>query len=545
MSGLREYIVTLKNRADLEEFYHDMETPGGNLYIPDRTVDLAERRPISRNTHYMLDDNEAGQLRNDPRVEAVELHIKYLPITVTPGYRQTETTWSKSTTNLNAHKNWGLLRCVNGSQILNWGTDHSSQRSGTIQVNAEGKNVDVVIVDGHLNPAHPEFALNSDGTGGSRVTQYNWFLQNPTVTGGAVGTYVYTPYASGAGIGDNNHGAHVAGTVAGNTQGWARASNIFNINPYSTNPNSFSPLLLFDYIRAWHNSKSVNPTTGRKNPTVCNNSWGFSSSVLISNIFMLSYRGTTFFSPSGSTLNTLGVTTYSGYAILPARVAAIDADVQDAINDGIIMVGAAGNDSTKIDVSGGLDYNNYIVDNSFFSYYYHRGMSPASGSTCITVGAVGPLKDEKKATFSNTGPGVDIFAPGQNIMSALNISDAATPGVNDTRSGGSYVIGKLSGTSMASPQVSGILACLAEVYPRMTQAKAIEYINYYSKLGQITDTGGSYTDYTSLQGATNRYLFYYKERKDSGSVYPRNNYWVRNTSGSVYPRTRKRQTKPR
>ena len=30
MSELKEYIVTLKNRDDLDAFYEDMETPGGN-----------------------------------------------------------------------------------------------------------------------------------------------------------------------------------------------------------------------------------------------------------------------------------------------------------------------------------------------------------------------------------------------------------------------------------------------------------------------------------------------------------------------------------
>ena len=55
---LREWIVTLHNKEDLESFYEDMETPGGNLFIPDRAVEVAHKRPISRNTHYMLTDDE-------------------------------------------------------------------------------------------------------------------------------------------------------------------------------------------------------------------------------------------------------------------------------------------------------------------------------------------------------------------------------------------------------------------------------------------------------------------------------------------------------
>jgi len=73
MSDLKEYVVTCRSRDDLDQLYDDMETPGGNLYIPDRAVDLVHRRAISRNTHYMLTDAEAVDVGNDPRVLACEL----------------------------------------------------------------------------------------------------------------------------------------------------------------------------------------------------------------------------------------------------------------------------------------------------------------------------------------------------------------------------------------------------------------------------------------------------------------------------------------
>lgn len=66
--------------ANLDSLYDDMETPGGNLYIPDRAVDLVHRRAISRNTHYMLTDEEAAQVAGDPRVLACELSPDYLPM---------------------------------------------------------------------------------------------------------------------------------------------------------------------------------------------------------------------------------------------------------------------------------------------------------------------------------------------------------------------------------------------------------------------------------------------------------------------------------
>ena len=70
---LREYVITLKKYEDLDAFYSGMETVGGDLYIPNRQVALADRRPISRNTHYLLTQFEAEELKKDPRVEDVDL----------------------------------------------------------------------------------------------------------------------------------------------------------------------------------------------------------------------------------------------------------------------------------------------------------------------------------------------------------------------------------------------------------------------------------------------------------------------------------------
>ena len=95
MSDMKEYIVTLQSRENLDNFYDDMETPGGTLYIPDRAIDLVDRRPISRNTHYLLTDEEAEQIRQDPRVLAVELHIRYTGVKVMPAVSRTSSGWSK------------------------------------------------------------------------------------------------------------------------------------------------------------------------------------------------------------------------------------------------------------------------------------------------------------------------------------------------------------------------------------------------------------------------------------------------------------------
>jgi len=541
MDDLKEYVVTLKNYNDLELFYEDMETPGGDLYIPGRVVEVSKRRVSSRNTHYLLSDSEAEQVRQDPRVLSVELLPEDLGLIVCPSVVQTESDWDKSAVDNSAYNNWGLLRVMEGQQRPNWGSNGTATQAGTVTINSTGRNVDIVIVDGHVNPGHPEFAVNADGTGGTRVVQYNWFQHNNTVTGSANGTYVYTPYVDATNpdrTSDNDHGAHVAGTAAGNTQGWARSAKIYNISPYSTNPNNIGALYTFDYIRQFHASKSVNPATGKKNPTVVNNSWGYFYQLDIADITSIVYRNAVVAANAAVTAATLtqyGIPNDGVTTMVPSRYYALDADVEDAIGDGIIIVGAAGNNSVKIDVPTGADFNNYFTYNTgsgIVAAYYHEGSTPGSAPGAVCVGAVSSLVDEQKASYSNCGPRVDIYAPGSFIMSSINSTGT---GVADPRNS-AYRIQKYSGTSMASPQVAGVLACAIESYPYMTQARAMNYLIKNAKTNQIADSGGGLTDYSSLQGSVNRYLFYRRERPLIGTAWPKLNFLERPIQGLMYPR---------
>lgn len=81
---IRQYTVTLHRHEDLAAFYDDMETPGGGLHIPDRAVELAKRRPLSRNTEYWLTPEEAALIRNDARVRAVELSLEEQNVRIEP-----------------------------------------------------------------------------------------------------------------------------------------------------------------------------------------------------------------------------------------------------------------------------------------------------------------------------------------------------------------------------------------------------------------------------------------------------------------------------
>ncbi|MFC8594635.1 S8 family peptidase [Streptomyces atroolivaceus] len=75
--------------------------------------------------------------------------------------------------------------------------------------------------------------------------------------------------------------------------------------------------------------------------------------------------------------------------------------------------------------------------------------SPARVTTAITVGAT--TRTDARATYSNHGPVVDIFAPGSAITAGWNTSDTATYTGN--------------GTSFAAPHVSGAAAVYLTSHP--------------------------------------------------------------------------------
>ncbi|KAI9773759.1 MAG: serine protease [Geoglossum umbratile] len=83
--------------------------------------------------------------------------------------------------------------------------------------------------------------------------------------------------------------------------------------------------------------------------------------------------------------------------------------------------------------------------------------SPAAATDAVTVGA-STLGDER-AYFSNYGKCNDIFAPGLNIQS--------------TWIGSKYAVNTISGTSMASPHVAGLLAYFLSLQPSKDSAYAV------------------------------------------------------------------------
>lgn len=576
MSLERNYVVTLKEHGDLQNFYDEMEFSGTGSTgkVPVRAVTCANRRDISRNTHYLLTDEEAEKLRNDPRVLAVELPPEDRGIVMRRNASYTRSgNFYKGTSAsaINTDLNWGHLHCagtVAQRREGTWGSDATTRVNDSIDVWQDGSNVDVVIVDGGVIPGHPEFALNSDGTGGDRFVQYQWFTQLNTFVNSIDNDLQTEPTGTIPYTDADYHGMHVAGTVAGSLRGWANKANIYNLNIFPDDSAIDIPsLLIFDYLRAFHRYKAVNPSTGKRNPTITNHSWGYSRLARFEDggtkdITAVRYRNTLYSSASppaagwteSGLLSAFGIDVFNGIAQWPVRVAAVDADIADAIADGVVVIGAAGNEYTYADISTGQDYNNFVVFDYYnlnntpptliqsgVQEYYMRGSSPGAADNVICVGAMSANANYGRASYSNYGPRIDIWSPGSNIISAYDDASSVAQGgsaqnINDARDA-NYDLGVISGTSMSSPQVAGIAACMATNRSRIKNSEVLTYLRKYSVTNDMIDaTGtGGYTDYTVL-GGNNSYWTATNPRPTSGVMPWDFTYSGRPASKQTYPR---------
>ncbi len=141
----------------------------------------------------------------------------------------------------------------------------------------------------------------------------------------------------------------------------------------------------------------------------------------------------------------------------------VDGAVNAVVKAGIPVVVAAGNSGED-----GLSACSY---------------SPARVPAAITVGASDDT--DTRASFSNLGGCVDLYAPGVDVLSSWVSSNTAA--------------GYLDGTSMASPHVAGAIARLQQDDPLASPAALAGQLLGRSTLGALTDA--------DEVGTPNRLLF--------------------------------------
>ena len=550
----KEYVVTLHRKEDLEQFYNEMQLTN---------FPLVKKRPLSRNTHYMMTEEQAERLRQDSRVwgvEAVDSFKFATQVVNNESYPVSGNFWKDDTqgaaTVSPGDLQWGHIHCAGDAAQRGKGQFGPITSGGiyeqvndTVEVFNNGRHVDVVIVDDPVSWDSQEWF--SPTTGATRFVQYQWFNElnslvntiDDDAQSEPTGTIVY---------GDNQstpqfHGIHVTGTACGQHYGWARESNIYNIAITDTWPSGqqVPPLLIFDYLRAFHRSKPINPETGKKNPTVTNHSYGGiyfmpnEENLLFSDVTNVNYQGVNYNSgnPGPSGWSQAGVENDFGIRFnlnaYPAWSSAVAADVQDAIDEGIVVIGAAGNDNLLMAEVNDINWNNSVTITGVGTIPYNRGAWPNSpDSGAINVGALNKREDFRRSSYTQFGPGVDVFAPGDNILSAYG-----NTGLDDTKYPvpGNYFY-PIQGTSMASPQVCGVAACLASARDRFTNDDVLGYLQDHSIFNDMTfDTaGGTYSDSTCSFNSPDKYLHSTNPRPETG--YLLEQVGKRETLGMIFPR---------
>jgi subtilisin family serine protease len=224
----------------------------------------------------------------------------------------------------------------------------------------------------------------------------------------------------------------------------------------------------FDAIGDGQNTNDCNGHGTHVSGTIGGSTYGVAKGVRLFAVRVLSCSG------SGSTSGVIaGVDWVTANHISPAVAnmslgggvsTALDTAVRNSIASGVTYAIAAGN-------------SNANAANS----------SPARVAEAITVGAT--TTTDARSSFSNFGSVVDIFAPGSSILSSYNTSDTATA--------------TLSGTSMATPHVVGVVARFLQLNPTASPATARNEIVNAATLNHLSGIPA---------GTANRLLFWSSAR---------------------------------
>lgn len=413
------------------------------------------------------------------------------------------------------------------------------QDSGCLQYHPEfidddGKSrVRDVILDGpyYIDPTH--FNNNNftytkpDGrTGITTTSAHSWWENNLDRSAAfqSLGTIAipnnYT-VANALGIGGtshtmtSSHGTACASLSGGKNFGLAFESNLWTIAIFS--PADINTDSSYDAIKILHQYKPINPATGRKNPTVVNGSWGYFGGFNNNTLVYYSFKGSTG-SFTGYASNSTGVQAlayglesgqyYNRQYATSSGSNSVDTAGDEMVEAGVIFVTSAGNSNQRLGIGNDDPHiNDYLTSlnggdsRTGFPSASQSGTKPVGHVkwihparngydsvndvySSIIVGAmdeyIQPVgRNERKASYSNNGPGIDLYAPADETlaagMRAANGDQLGTE-TNYARYNSDFVDRYFNGTSAASPVVAGLVALFLESKPDATSTEVKEYL---------------------------------------------------------------------
>jgi subtilisin family serine protease len=184
------------------------------------------------------------------------------------------------------------------------------------------------------------------------------------------------------------------------------------------------------------------------------------------------------------TLHAVRVLSCSGSGSTSGVIAGVDWVTQNHVKPAVANMSLGGGVSTALDqavansIAAGVSYA-IAAGNSNANAC---NGSPARVASANTIGAT--TSTDARSSFSNFGTCVDLFAPGSSITSAWYSSDSAT--------------NTISGTSMATPHVAGVLALYLQANPGASPATASQALVAASTPNKVTGAG---------TGSPNRLLY--------------------------------------
>ena len=167
----------------------------------------------------------------------------------------------------------------------------------------------------------------------------------------------------------------------------------------------------------------------------------------------------------------------NGQGLMSGLVASIDWVTANHVKPAVVNISGGGDVSQAVDeavkrsIAAGVTYVVAAMNDNKDACQ----VSPARAEGTITVGAT--ANNDGRAVFSNYGACVNIFAPGVDITSAGYRSD--------------YTNAIMSGTSMATPHVTGVVALYLETHPNATPAAVSSAILGNATPGVVSDPGTS------------------------------------------------------